>query len=719
MIRVASWVLVLAAACGGRPAPFDSGGTRLINLLATASELPAVVAPRVLARVGPVLAPAGKRAWSLNVPAKWGRPLLARVRFAHPVHEGAAMVLYGVSEALPPGPKVTDVPPAGTKLGECLVASRAGNHIVCQRLAALGLEQPTLVVYIPDPSLGIEEVVVEEAQLPDPRRSDQPATAGLLRRERARSESEWSWRTSLIARDGDRYAFDVALPRSPALRVALGEEGGAESGPVRFVVKQDGKVRWNETVTPDSTWHELRIPLEPSRGATSRLELESFSADGGVARGLWAEPRLESALEAPNVLLITVDALRPDHLSAYGYARDTSPGLDVFAKAAVKFNRATSQAGRTWESVTSLLTGRYPAGARVRRRGEALPADVALLPELFAAAGYETLAAGDLALFPPNSFGGFDEEALSHTGEDARYSVQPRMKKWAAAMQRHPVFGWVHLENTHYPLHPDEPLRYHSGYAGRFAEGLTLEDHGATRKPGSVTAAEKAQIEALYDAAIRDADREITGILHALVDAGVAENTIVVITADHGELLGEHGVTLEHLLPYEHVLHVPLFIAWPGHLAPRAVSDRVELVDLAPTLLALTGVSSHVALDGRDLRPLLEGRPLPGRDAYSELAGKVFSLYRGDLHLLLNPSGDALLIPDSPVTVHKQELYDVKTDPAELHDLSLERPAELATMRSALQCRIELPGGGPAAIGQAAMDALRQAGYLNTPQEGR
>jgi len=194
--------------------------------------------------------------------------------------------------------------------------------------------------------------------------------------------------------------------------------------------------------------------------------------------------------------------------------------------------------------------------------------------------------------------------------------------------------------------------------------------------------------------------------------AGATGNTIVVITADHGEAIGEHGLVLDHDLPWDPILRVPLIVAWPGHLpAGRTVSQRVQLVDLVPTLLSLAGVAPEPGLDGRDLSQLLRGGALPEAPAYAEVGGRIRVQYRGDEKLVLAPpglTGRALEIP-------QRALFDVGSDPQERDDRSSREPLRAAAAEAALRAWMALEDrdeAGETAPSQAAIEALQQAGYL-------
>ncbi len=722
MNRVAWLTLALALvgpACHeARPvAPVPA---RLTAWLASALEVPAPVrTPRVLHLDAPGAA-AGAR-WSMTQPVEAGRELVLRARLPLVGGEPARLLVYaaasGVADA---GPRPLTALPAAAPLGECLRQSTGPREIVCQLRFTVPAPATALLLVAEHAERGVSSVDVFEAELNDFRAADGPRLAPLVKRTSLLSEGGVSWQTALSARPGGRYVFPLELGQDAQLVFSTGHEHGSAAAPVRFVVRQDERVLLDETVAPDGRWHPHRLTLSGLPGASSRLTLESFPVPGalGQARGLWGAPRVVSPTDKPNVLLISIDALRPDHLSVSGYPRDTSPFLERFATVSTRFDRATAQAGRTWESMSSLLTGRYPAHSGVRERGVALPRDVPTLADVLSAAGYDTYAGGDVAMFPSSTFATFDEQVLAPKPPGRQYTTVPQVAQWAPRMKQGGVFAWLHLEHPHYELVPTEPGRYGAGLEGRFNERYTMADKARFEFTDTLTPAEQQQVIALYDASIRDADREVGQVLEVLENAGAADNTIIIITADHGENLGEHEFTLEHETPWDAVLHVPLFIAWPGHLpGGQAVGTGVQLIDLAPTVLSLAGLPPAPELDGRDLSGALRGGPLAEQPSIAEFHAQMYSVYFGRQHLLLNPLGGRIVMHGRALTFEKEALFALDEDPRELHNLIGGAPpaarALVGRAEQELQRLNQLAETrGTAAPGQAALEALRQAGYL-------
>jgi arylsulfatase A-like enzyme len=355
-----------------------------------------------------------------------------------------------------------------------------------------------------------------------------------------------------------------------------------------------------------------------------------------------------------NVLFISVDTLRADHLGTYGYPRPTSPNIDRFASEAVVFLRAFSQASKTWDSVPSFLTGLYPSNLprdyrhrRVQKKpyfAYYLKDDVGLIAEAFAARGYSTSAIVSVALLRTQGMDrGFQ---LFKRSRSPTRAAQKQLKKL-----RPPFMLWLHYNSPHAP------------YKKR--RGHDFGDEPIDR----------------YDSEIAYEDDQIHSVLATLAARGLADSTIVVLTSDHGEEFGEHGGFSHTRKHYRELLHVPLIVKVPG-VAPARVEDVVELVDIVPTLHELCALPPpRTRLDGQSLLATLEGpRPAGLGGAYAE-----------DVHHTLHVSRRALfdgrfrLIDDRGQD--REELYDVDEDPLERRDIAAERPEIVQRLRERIAVR--------------------------------
>jgi choline-sulfatase len=393
-----------------------------------------------------------------------------------------------------------------------------------------------------------------------------------------------------------------------------------------------------------------------------------------------------------NLLLVTVDTVRADHIGTYGYGLAETPSLDGLAVQGVRFARASSPVPLTLPAHATILSGLLPPRHGVRNNGaERFPDGPATLATKLGAVGYRTGAfIGAFVL--DHRFGlarGFDqydddiarERVADLDAERPGRVVVDRALAWLAEKSGKPFFAWVHLYDAHAPYLPPEPFRT------RHAD-----------RP--------------YDGEIAEVDAQVGRLLDALDRQGVAGRTVVAVVGDHGEELGEHGELTHGLLLYEPSLHVPLVLRAPGVLPTGwVVETPVNLVDLAPTLAALLGsplpVTAGWPLDGRDLSARLREHQEPAAaDLYAEsLYGTcfgwspVFALRRGEMKYVEAP---------------RPELYDLGRDPGESRNLE----SRLAGEGKELAARLAaLVGSGGKVAAPAEMDAeararLRSLGYL-------
>lgn len=333
--------------------------------------------------------------------------------------------------------------------------------------------------------------------------------------------------------------------------------------------------------------------------------------------------------ERSNVLLITVDTLRADHLGSYGSARDTSPNLDRLAAEGVRFAEPIVQWPKTGPSFASMFTSTYPKDNQiVRRIGQPLPCRFRMLAEELRDAGYQTHAViANGALASDFYFDqGFDtylegwkiepsEDGLDPIGAEQITRLAVGLLERIRTSDR-PWFLWVHYVDPHFPYTPP----------GEWADRFQGDGLAATDRTIEVTDRPKQQMRGIgpdrvldgrddlafyrarYDAEIAYNDHWIGELLAAAGERGLMERTLTVVTSDHGESLGEHEYYFDHgRFGFETCLRVPLILHYPGVLEPGVDPAPVELIHLAPTLLEAAGVelSEGTWMQGRTLTPRL------------------------------------------------------------------------------------------------------------------
>ncbi|MCK6515477.1 sulfatase [Myxococcota bacterium] len=495
-------------------------------------------------------------------------------------------------------------------------------------------------------------------------------------------------RTGLFLPAPARAEWDVVMPPSATLQLdavvlppELAERARSDGAELIVSVTVEGGATEEALRMPVAVgrWEPVRLDLSRFAGKKARI---GFSTEGGGSTELdyvfLAEPTLYSPAEQPKkVLLVFLDTLRPDHLGMYGYERDTSPKLDAWAKGAVVFEEARSVAPWTLPSTRTILSGRQP---ELWRRGP-------ILPEQLAEAGWATGAFVGNVYLSSN----FDmAQGWSQHGCVNWPIAEVQVEKVQDFLSRHPgrdTLVMLHTMDAHLPY--TEPSAYRDLWAGPAPAGL---DDGDTRTP--ILNAMKKDREAVsqwvtdrYDQNIRYLDDQVSALLEVM-----GEDTTVVIFADHGEELWDHGGFEHGHTLYDELLRVPLIVKSPG-LPPGRIDAPVSLLDITPTVLELVGLKADGA-DGRSLvsaakgdataLALLEGRaqafgrPLYGDERWGSLSNDI----------------------KWTSSAGKEAAYDLSADPGEKNDLRA--TTDLSPLRAAmgqaigreapLSWRVELAG---------------------------
>lgn len=391
-----------------------------------------------------------------------------------------------------------------------------------------------------------------------------------------------------------------------------------------------------------------------------------------------------------NCLVVVLDAAAAAHMGMYGAVRDTTPQLDAFAREGVVFERAYSQAASTAISAPSYLTGLYPRTIRRRlSEGGEPPRTIA---EVFQAAGFRTGAfVRNVYVGPDLKLDrGYDRFELSpaatSTPEGHALSAQTIVDaiEWAGAVEDEPFFAYVHLMRPHHPYDPPESFVRH--FTEPTPSLLSVGDHETYRRlgqePESVNPIEVERLKAYYDANLRFADALVGALLGQLDRLGALDDTLVVVTSDHGEAFGQHGQFMHNTTLYDEMIRVPLIVRFPSGIAAdagRVPAPPVGLVDLFPTLVEAFGLRAHAPdpAEGRSLLPLLEG-------AEGAWSPRLLFSQVGTAVGVLDHAGHKLILTDTSAEPSERlELYALASDPAEENDLSTSRPHVAAALAAA------------------------------------
>ena len=407
---------------------------------------------------------------------------------------------------------------------------------------------------------------------------------------------------------------------------------------------------------------------------------------------------LERAPDRPDILLVSIDSLRPDHLGCYGYTRPTSPTLDQLAAQGVRFTQAVSSTSWTLPAHAALFTGREEEEHGVTRNGLRLNEAQITLAEVLRDLGYQT--AGFFAgpyLHPTFGLGqGFSTYASCMAGlsgelaedqvrEAAQAEAGPAMEQetGSCSVERfgayldqadaRPAFLFVHLWDVHYDYAPPPPWdqAFDPDYRGA-ADFSRLAVNPAVH--AAMDPRDREHLLALYDGEIRWTDSNVARLLELHAQRREGRELLVVVLSDHGEEFFEHGGKGHQQTLFEEVVRIPLIFHWPGHLpAGATVPGLVRIIDVFPTLLELVGATPPEPIAGRSLVALLRGGELPELPALLEL--RVHP--EKPLAALRSARGKLLLgrWPAAPA------YYDLATDPGELRPLAGRAELERAGLR--------------------------------------
>jgi arylsulfatase A-like enzyme len=477
----------------------------------------------------------------------------------------------------------------------------------------------------------------------------------------------------------------------------------------------------------DTGWIERGLDLPPLAEEGSLL-LKSRCEDEGRAIVAWGAPMLASFAGAdtpPNIVLFSIDTLRPDRTGPYGgtHPAGVSPFMDRIARESILFENAVTQAPYTLPSHVSMMSGQYPTVHKVQNIHKRIdPERTPLLASILARAGYVTGAfTGGRLVNTTFGFGsGFDTYSEF---DPCRGAAAERPFEWLKANGHLPFFLFFHTYVVH-DYACDDPE-----YIERFDPGCTSTvhhssmAHGFTDWPKEITPSEADRkcLDNRYAAGIRMADDGMKSMVEFLDSMGLMENTVIVITSDHGEELLDRGRVQHGYTLYEELIRVPLIIRPPGGTAPRRIQDLVEVIDIFPTLLDVVRLPLPEVVQGNSLMNFLnpEYGGTPDRIAFSEVdfASRKYALRSDAWKIIYNPKARS-----DDKTDHKEyELYDLQADPDERKDLALElqRHENLQERMTAFRDRlrsiadsIEGQGDARSEIDPELLNELRAQGYV-------
>jgi len=429
-----------------------------------------------------------------------------------------------------------------------------------------------------------------------------------------------------------------------------------------------------------------------------------------------------------NVILVSIDSLRPDHLGCYGYDRDTSPVIDGLAREGGRFEVVTSSTSWTLPAHAALLTGLPDRVHGCYNQARWLDGSRQTLAEAFHAAGYQTVGFYSAPFLHPaygfaqgfdsyhdcTSYSAFIIEAIragrlseGSRGRSHRDITNPNVfrevKRWLERRRGGPVFAFIHLWDVHYDYIPPAPYdtMFDPDYRGS-VDGRSMLQRVV--RPADWSDRDVAHVVALYDGEIRWTDFALGRILDAFRRHGLLDDAVIAVTADHGEAFYEHGHHGHRSTLYEEEIRIPLVVHCPGAVPPGTrVTQPVEITDVAPTLLDLADAPPLAVTYGRSLVPLLEDPSAvwPPRPAISELDLSIKPLH---LFAIRNPPWKRIL----DLNTGRREAFDLARDPGERAPLDAADPAFPPTARTARYSAI-------ARALQQTLQRLGEPGERDTP----
>ncbi|MCK4340489.1 MAG: sulfatase [Phycisphaerae bacterium] len=396
--------------------------------------------------------------------------------------------------------------------------------------------------------------------------------------------------------------------------------------------------------------------------------------------------------EYPNLVLITLDTLRADHLGCYGYEIAQTLNLDRFAASAVRFDLATTPSNNTLPSHAAILIGKYPHNFGVPRNGFKVPPEHDTLATILKSHGFETAAFISASVLESKmgldrGFDVYNQDFDTHEIDQVQRRAPAATRcvvDWLKKRTGKPFFVWLHYFDPHYPYTPPAPYdkMFYPEYEGE-ADGsieYICSITGVKGVPKRVTTSDDhRKLIALYDGEIAFLDAGLGEVFEILDQEQHRARTMVVVVADHGESLTEHNYYFDHgEFTYQPSMHVPLLIRPPDcdpSLVPAGVKEQVETIDIFPTVLAYLNIPSPGDIDGQDLTPLCRGEPGWNKKLCFGESSRPWAVEKAQPDQWAN-LGKAQFVLDYPwkliLTPYKKnaELYRLDTDPGELTNLA-------------------------------------------------
>ncbi|MCU1258278.1 MAG: hypothetical protein JWO80_1163 [Bryobacterales bacterium] len=568
------------------------------------------------------------------------------------------------------------------------------------------------------------------------------------------------YRNSLYVHSPSTLKFHVAIPARGHLHLGMGTT--AKSAPVTFLVLLDGRAPplYAHTLNDPDAWEDADLDVSRWAGKSVDLQLKTEAAEGVV--GLWSNPLLTSDApkSRPNVLIYTIDTLRADHASVYGYGRDTTPFLKKLGNSGVVFEDCQAQATWTKASIASLMTSLYAFTHGIVRDADTIPPGAKTLAEQLRGAGYVTSSIVSTP-FVGRATGlerGFDY--LLEYPVVVREHNQPTERDTDSEALNRVVFPWLdrhhnesfllyaHATDPHAPYNPPPPFEarfanpaqtenFRRSYTGLRGEhqygGAAVVNRDLARKSGVDPDRFIHQAIDRYDGEIAHNDHSLELLVEKLKQLGILENTMIIVISDHGEEFWDHGWTGHGQSVYQELTH-SLMLMWNPALfkTPKRVQEPVQLIDVMPTILEALRLPAPELTEGQSLLGLGQGKPfkrrgtvVASRFAAPQAAGLVPE-NSTDSFALLDSKWKFIYRKNAAAAgVKKTELYNRVEDKAELHDVADQNPREIERRMAELRLWIDAQNKirdiigrtGRSKLDRETIQQMRSLGYLGGPSQ--
>ncbi len=516
---------------------------------------------------------------------------------------------------------------------------------------------------------------------------------------------DYDWRDTAIVEAGGFFSDRASWSAGSRLvfEVARTEDAARAEAKVTLVGGSHEGVQFERSVRnlSSDSWERVSIDLQEAGGAEVVFEVVGDEGRGAV---LFANPRIMDpavSTDALNIILIVVDTLRADRMGLYGYEKPTTPELEAVAASAVVFDGSLSQSSWTRPTMGTLYTSLHPSAHGSNSWEQGLSFELATFATRLRDAGYHTAALQSNRLMGPEP--GFAQgfaryvhypshrpSALNPDRHVRAERINREALEWLDKTDERPFLLYLHYMDVHDPYVPPQEFR-------RFG----------TDSSG------------LYDGEIAYFSRKFAELYEELQERGLLEDSVIILTSDHGEQFWEHGSYKHGLSLYNEEVGVPLII-WHPDAAPARIASRTSTVDIAPTIIDIAGAAPIADAAGISLMPAVAGEPLEKRGVFCEL----HTIYPPGQHLVSLTEGDMRLIVSNPEvrSALRFELYDLAADPAEQINLASsmleERTAMFEKVRAFLEAQAALhirlvPEEFHLPLTEERIRDLEALGYLN------